>query len=324
VKRREFITLIGGAAAWPLAARAQQQAIPVVGFISSRSPNNAAPIMAPFRQGLAALGYVDGNNVAIEYRWADGDRDRVTALVAELVRRPAAVIVAANTEVALAAKAATATIPIVFATGGDPVEIGLVTSLNRPGGNVTGVSFWVNVLASKRLELLHELVPTATAIGFLVNPTNPNSKFETRDAQAAADALRQKLVVVNASSENDVAGAFTALVQQRTGALLLQSDVLFSAPEQLVALAARHALPVIYPRREYVAAGGLVSYGGSFTDTYRLAGVYSGKILNGVRPADLPVEQAVKVELIINLKAAKALGLDVPATLLARADEVIE
>jgi putative ABC transport system substrate-binding protein len=316
--------LLGGAAAWPLAAHAQQGAMPVVGLLSG-TDREASRLDAIWR-GLNEAGYVEGRNVAIEYRWAEGRLDRLPALAADLVRRRVTVIIAIQSAAApLAAKAATATIPIVFSIGGDAVKLGLVSSLNRPGGNITGTTFLYNTLAPKRLELLHELVPNAAVIGLLVNPKNPASKSETSDAQAAAQALGLKLIVQNASNSRDIDAAFTSFVQQRVDALTFAADaVLSNRRDQLVALAARHAVPTMYFAREFPDAGGLMSYAGDMTDAYRLTGVYAGRILKGEKPADLPTQQATKVELIINLKTAKALGISVPLPLIGRADEVIE
>jgi len=325
IRRRDFITLLGGAAAWPLAARAQR-ALPVVGYLSGQSPAESANSLAAFRQGLNDTGYVEHRNVGIEYRWAQNQNDRLPAFAADLVRLQVSVIAAIGGVVgALAAKAATATIPIVFLAGSDPVKLGLVSSFNRPGGNVTGVSFLVAELGSKRLDLLHQLVPAATTIGFLVNPTGPTSQPEMTDVQTAARVLGLHLHVENASDERAVDAAFARFVQQRVNALLVLSDAFFNDQrDRLVALAARHALPAIYPNRSAVEGGGLMSYGPSLTDVYRQCGVYTGRILKGEKPADLPVVQPTKFEFVINLKTAKALGLDVPVKLLALADEVIE
>jgi putative tryptophan/tyrosine transport system substrate-binding protein len=322
---REFICLLGGATAWPLVARAQQSAMPVVGFLDSSSAHEYAPFLAAFRAGLNEAGLVEGRNVAIEYRWADGHYDRLPALAAELVRVPVAVLVATGITAATAAKAATSTVPIVFNTGGDPVRFGLVASLNRPRANITGVASLGKVLVAKRFELLRELVPKADSIAFLVNPNNAVAELDTSDAQAAAAALGQKLIVVKARSEGDIDAAFAAVAQQRGSGLLQQLDpFLQSRRDQLVALAARYRLPAIYDRRDFAAAGGLMSYGTSLGDALRLVGSYAGRLLKGEKPTDLPVQQPVKFELAINLKTAKALGIDVPATVLARADEVIE
>ena len=324
MRRREFIGGLGAAAGWPLAARAQQPAIPVIGFLNGASPGGYAPMVAAFRQGLKETGYVEGQNVAIEFRWADGQYDRVPAMAAELVRRQVAVIVA-NTPGNLAAKAATTMIPIVFTTSSDPVQTGLVASLARPGGNVTGVTQLGVEVAPKRLELAHELVPTATIIAVLVNPTNPNTETQLRDLQAAARTLGVQLHVLHASTERDFAAVFTTLAQMRAGGLVISTDGLFtSRSEQIAALALRHAVPTIYQNRAFAAAGGLMSYGGSTTDIYRIAGAYTGRILKGEKPSDLPVQQATRIELIINMKTAQALGLTFPITLLGRADEVIE
>jgi putative ABC transport system substrate-binding protein len=324
MKRRDFITLLGGAAAsWPLSARAQQPGVALIGLLAGAQLDDR--ILSAIRQGLKDAGYVEGRNVAIKYRTADGRFNRLPGLAAEMVADPVAVIVAAAPPAAVAAKAATATIPIVFVTGADPVELGLVSSLNRPGGNVTGVTFLVTALGPKRLELLRELVPSAKLVGLLVNPANPTSEFQTRDTQAAARALGIELVLRNARSESDIDSAFESLAQQRVNAVIIGTDLLFtSRRDQLVVLAARHALPAIYYLREFADAGGLISYGASFTDAYRLGGGYVGRILKGEKPADLPVQQTVKFELAINASTAKALGLTVPDKLLVAADEVFE
>jgi putative ABC transport system substrate-binding protein len=324
VKRREFITLLGGAAAaWPLATRAQQQGVALVGLLSGTQLDNRQ--LEAVRQGLKEAGYIEGRNIAIKYRSADGRFDRLPALAAALVVDVPAVILTFAPPAAVAAKAATATIPIVFATGADPVELGLVSSLNRPGGNITGVSFLVTTLAAKRLELLRELAPSATVVGFLVNTANPTSEAQTRDAQAAALALGLRLVIKSASSEADIDAAFANFAQQRVQAVMVAADAFFGTRhDQLVGLAARHAMPATYYLSEAVAAGGLMSYGTSRTDAFRLAAAYAGRILKGEKPGDLPVLQTVKFELGINLKTAKALGLAVPDKLLATADEVIE
>jgi putative tryptophan/tyrosine transport system substrate-binding protein len=327
MRRREVITLLGGAAAaWPLAARAQQPAMPVVGFLNSGSPDGHAPFVAAFRQGLKETGYVEGQNVTIEYRWAEGQYDRLPSLAAELVQQKVTVIAATTTPAALAAKAATSTVPIVFNTGGDPIKLGLVASLRRPGSNVTGSTQLSVEVGPKRLELARELFPGATTVAVLVNPANPLAATISKDLQAVADTLGLRLHVLHASTEADLEAAFATAAQSRTAALVIGSaDPLFSShAAQLGALALRHSVPAIYQLREFAAAGGLMSYGGSLTDTYRLVGVYAGRILKGEKPADLPVQQATNVELYINMKTARALGVTIPLPLSGRADEIFE
>jgi putative ABC transport system substrate-binding protein len=327
VKRREFITLLGGAtAAWPLASRAQQPAMPVLGFISGRSPTDSEALATAFRRGLADSGYVEGRNVTIEYRWAEYRNERLPAMVADLVRLKVAVIASiSGTPTVMAAKAATATIPIVFAIGSDPVTSGVVTSLNHPGGNVTGVSFFTVPLGSKRLELLRDLVPKATTIAVLVNPETAVSRTDGANVQVAAQSVGLQAHLINASTEGQVEDAFKVTVEHGLDALIVTADLFFvSRRQQLVALAARHAIPVVYFARELVVAGGLMSYGASETDAFRSAGVYVGKVLSGARPGDLPVTLPTKFELVINLKTARALGLTVPMIMQMTADEVIE
>jgi putative tryptophan/tyrosine transport system substrate-binding protein len=327
VKRRDFITLLGGGAAWPLAARAQQAAMPVVGFLFSGAPQGGSvDTAAAFRKGLSEAGYVEGQNVAIEYRWAEGRYERLPALAADLAGRQVAVIaVGGGTAPILAAKAATSKIPIAFLTGTDPIVDGLVASFNRPGGNLTGIYVLFNELVAKQLQVLHELVPAATTIAILDNPTSPSFEFRWREARAPALALGVKLHALNASTERDVDAAFAGLVKQRVDALVIAPDpFLTSRRDQILALAARHALPAMAAFREYPAVGGLMSYGPSLTDAYWHLGVLAGRILKGAKPADLPVEQSTKVDFVINLKTANALGLTFPITLLGRADELIE
>jgi putative tryptophan/tyrosine transport system substrate-binding protein len=326
IRRRDFITLLGGAAvAWPLAARAQQAAIPVVGFLHGASPDAYAPMVTALRQGLADTGYVEGHNVAIDYRWAEGHYDQLPALAADLVHRRVAGIVTGGTPTTIAAKAVTSTVPIIFSVGIDPVQAGLVASLNRPGGNLTGVVVLIVELAAKRLQLLHELVPTASIIAVLVNPATPATEPEMSGLRDAARALGLQLHVLNASTESELDKAFGTLVELRAGALVVSVEpFLNSQRARIVALAARHAVPAIYGVREFAAAGGLMSYGTDLADSYRRVGTYAGKILMGAKPADLPVQQVVRVEFVINLKAAKALGLSFPLPLIGRADEVIE
>jgi putative ABC transport system substrate-binding protein len=325
IRRRDFISVIGGAVAWPIAAHAQQPAMPVVGFLSSASLEGLSPYLATFRQGLGETGFVEGRNVAIESRWSDND-NQLQRMAAELVRAPADVIVAPSLAAALAAKSATTTIPIVFYTGLNPVNLGLVASFNRPGGNVTGIISLGIDLASKRVEVLHDLIPTARTIAVLVNPaTSALAESSIRNVQASARTLGLAVHVLNASTEQELDEAFASVVRLRAEGLVIGADNFFnSRSKELAALALRHAIPAIYQYREFAAAGGLMSYGGSLTDGYRMIGIYGGRILKGEKAAELPVQQATKIELIINLKTAKALGITVPLTLRGRADEVIE
>jgi putative ABC transport system substrate-binding protein len=326
MQRRSFITLLAGAASWPSAARAQQKAMPVIGYLNSNSLATTAPLVAAFRKGLADLGYTEGQNLAIEFRWAEGHYDRLPELAADLAARKVDVIVATTGVPSVrAAKAATASIPIVFDAGADPVALGLVASLARPGGNVTGIAFMTAGLTPKRLELLSELVPRAKVIGLLVNPKNPQTEGIVRDAQEAARAIGVELQILNAGTEAEIDSAFAALTQSHAGGLIAGADPFFNARrERLIALAARGGVPTIYQYREFATEGGLISYGPNIAAVYRRVGSYAGRILKGEKPADLPVQRPATFELVINLKTAKALGLTVPQLLLARADEVIE
>jgi putative tryptophan/tyrosine transport system substrate-binding protein len=327
MRRREFITLLGGAAAtWPLAARAQQPAMPVIGFLSSRSPDDTAHLVAAFRRGLAENGYIEGQNVRIEYHWAHGQYDRLTGMAADLAKRPVAVLVATGGEpAALAAKAATSTVPIVFATGGDPVRLGLAASYNRPGGNATGINFLTAALEAKRLGLLHELMPHAADIGILLNPNFPLAEFQSQDLHEAARALRLRLHVLRANTDAEIEAAFETVARQRIAALVVTAGPFFDTRRQhLVDLAVRYAVPTVYQFREYAAAGGLMSYGIDPLDAYRQVGIYAGRILKGASPAELPLLQPTKFEFVINLKTARALGVKFSDNLLSLADEVIE
>jgi putative tryptophan/tyrosine transport system substrate-binding protein len=325
MKRRDFIAFAGGAAAWPFAAGAQKSTLPVIGFLNGASYDKSAHLVSAFRRGLGEIGFVEGRNVAFEYRSADGRYDRLPALAADLVRHKVHVITATGTPAGLPAKAATAEIPIVFVTGSDPVQQGLVSNLSRPEGNITGATTLAVELGQKRLELLHELVPSASLVAALVNPKGPNLAPLLSDLEAAARVVRLRLHILHASTEQDLDAVFPAIVQSWAGALVIGVDTFFNSQSaRLAALALKHAVPAMYQYREFVAAGGLVSYGGSITDAYRVAGIYTGRILKGEKPAELPVQQSTKAELFINLATARKLGIDVPSTLLVRADEVIE
>jgi putative ABC transport system substrate-binding protein len=326
MRRRDFIGLLGGAAVWPLAARAQQPDVPVIGYLHFGSPDTSAPFTAAFRKGLSEMGYVEGRNVAMEYRWAEGDNARLPELAADLVRRRVSVIATPFFSGAiLAAKAATTTIPIVFSTGADPVQLGVVANFKRPGGNATGVSYMSVELVAKRVGLLHELLPAATRYAVLVNPRSPNAEALIRNGQAAAAAIRRSMDVLSATTNRDIDMAFARLVQMQADVLLVSPDTLFSTRRvQLATLAARYALPAIYPFREHAEAGGLMSYGASIPGEYRDVGIYVGRILKGESPADLPVIQPTKFEFVINLQTARLLGIEIPPTLRAQADEVIE
>ena len=326
MKRRAFISLLGGAAAaWPLGARAQQPAMPVIGYFSGRSPEAEAPILGAFRKGLEETGYLAGQNIAIEFRFSDGQDDQLPALAAELVRRRVAVLVATDRPSALAAKAATTTIPIVFTSGADAVEIGLVASLNRPGGNATGVNIFTTELGPKRLELLRQLLPNAGTIAFIVNPNSATTGRQVSELQTAAAALGQQILVLNAGSEKEIDEAFATIVERRVAAVLYPASLFFQVrQEQLIALAARHSIPAMYEWREFVTAGGLMSYSTNRAEAFRQIGIYTGRVLKGANPADLPVMQSIRFEFVINLRTAKALGIKISGDLLSLADEVIE
>jgi putative tryptophan/tyrosine transport system substrate-binding protein len=325
MRRREFITLVGAAAAWPVAARTQQPAMPVIGYLNSRSRDTDTLFLAAFHRGLNETGYVEGQNLAIEYRWAEGQYERLRVLATDLVDRRVTLMAATSTPAALAAKAATSTIPIVFTSAADPVEIGLVDSLSRPSGNATGVNIYLSHLGAKRLELLRELVPNAAVIGMLVNPNFPDAESQAKDVEEAARTLGQQVHVVNANSEGNFNQAFATFIEMKADALLISLDSFFlSRRQQLVALAARHKIPAIYFSRDFVLVGGLMSYGSDIANSYRQAGIYAGRILKGAKPGDLPVVQPTKFDLVINLKTAKALGLTVPTIMQMTADEVIE
>jgi putative tryptophan/tyrosine transport system substrate-binding protein len=326
MRRREFITLLGGAVTWPLAARAQQPAMPVIGFMSARSPEDSSHLVAAFRRGLSESGFIEGQNVTIEFRWARGQYDRLRALATELVNRPVAVLVAVGGDPSsVAAKQATAAIPIVFGIGGDPVKAGLIESFNRPGGNVTGVTLMTALMEPKRLGLLRELVPGVPLVGVLLNPAFPPAAAQLRELEQAAHTIGQRIIITKASTDEELDAAFDVLVREQIGALLVAADPYFDTRrDRIVALAAQHRLPAIYQFREYAVAGGLLSYGVSITDAYRQYGVYAASILKGTNPADLPVQQVAKFELVINLKTAKELGVKISDNLLSLADEVIE
>jgi putative ABC transport system substrate-binding protein len=325
MQRRDFLGVLGGAVAWPLSARAQQQSMPEIGFLNGSSPEGYGHFLEAFRRGLGETGYIEGRDVAIEYRWAEGHYERLPALAADLVRRRVTVIVATSTPANVIARTTTTTIPIVFTTSSDPVELGLVASLSRPGGNLTGAVTLNVEVDSKRLELLHELVPGATTIALLVNPNRPGVQTQLKTLEAAARTIGRQIVVVNSGTESELDTAFARLAEQKAGALLVLTDAfLFSRRDQIIELAKRYSIPAVFDRREFADLGGLMSYGGSVTDVYYLAGVYTGRILKGDKPAELPVQQSTKVELVINLKTAKSLGLTVPPQIVARADVVIE
>jgi putative ABC transport system substrate-binding protein len=325
IGRRQLLAALSGAAAWPLAARAQQPVLPVVGFLNSGAPTERASLVAAFRQGLAELGYIENQNVTIEYRWAEGEYARLPALITDLMRRQPTVVAVGDGPTALAAKAAISTVPVVFVSGGDVVEIGLVTSLSHPAGNLTGVNLIAGPLSGKQFGLLHELVPAAKIIGLLINPTNRNAEVDKVTVEAAAHAVGVQLLVTRAVAESDFETVFASLAQGHAGALVINSDVFFtSRRDRLIRLAARHGIPAMYPWREYATDGGLISYGPSLSHAFHEIGVYAARILNGTKPADLPVLQPTKFELVMNLKTARMLGLTVPPTLLAIADEIIE
>jgi putative ABC transport system substrate-binding protein len=326
MRRRQFITLLGGAAAWPLAARAQQPVLPVIGLLGTTSAAEWSQLIAAFHRGLRDIGYIDGENVTVEYHWAEGRFDQLPGLTADLIgHHPVAIVTTGSANSAQAAKAATTSIPIVFVIGTDPVKLGLVASFNRPGGNITGVSWLAAALGAKQLELVGEMLPNVSLIAMLANPNNPVSESELSEVQEASHALGRQIVGLHAGNKEEIDVAFSALIQKRAGALVVSSDsVFFAQRDQVVALAARHAVPAIYPVHEYAVAGGLMSCGSRLSDAYRQVGNYTGRILKGEKPADLPVQQATKVEFTINLKTAKALGVEIPTALLVRADEVIE